>query len=198
MQCHLTFNIDKNSAESSITDDEYFVVLKFSLSYALPSGACVIPILSLPMHISTGKNSEDMFDKEIKSNKVDILDNPNLIIDGGFSKHKMIKSTSDAKEKCSKKSVTDKNINNIMNIDKVTCASCIRESHVGDVIVYVLESPGMLGIGGKVWDSTYVLVNFLTRYGSLLVTGKRVVELGSGTGITGTFKCVFVNYYDKF
>lgn len=58
----------------------------------------------------------------------------------------------------------------IMNIGKNVCAGCIRESTLQNSIIYVLESPGLLGIGGKVWDSTFVLVNYLKLNGDL-VTG---------------------------
>ena len=138
------------------------------------------------MHISSDMKRIERLEKDIRTDEVHGSKNSDLIIEKKFSNQEMIKSTSNAGEKNTQRSMMDKNIDKIMNIDKVTCASCIRESHVGDIIVYVLESPGMLGIGGKVWDSTYVLVDFLTKYGSSLVTGKRIVELGSGTGITGT------------
>jgi predicted nicotinamide N-methyase len=53
--------------------------------------------------------------------------------------------------------------------------------------VYVLESPGYLGIGGKVWDSSYVLLAYLLagEEQRSLIRGRRVLELGSGTGVTG-------------
>lgn len=51
---------------------------------------------------------------------------------------------------------------------------------------YALESPGYLGIAGKVWDSMYVLLQYLSLHAQDLVTGKRVIELGCGTGLAGT------------
>lgn len=65
-------------------------------------------------------------------------------------------------------------------------ANCIRgvKSSHGDT-VYVLESAGQLGIGGKVWDSSYVLARYIDAYSDSLVKGKKVIELGSGTGISG-------------
>jgi predicted nicotinamide N-methyase len=50
--------------------------------------------------------------------------------------------------------------------------------------VYVFESSGFLGIGGKVWDSAYVLIDYL-RASRELLEGTIVVELGAGTGLTG-------------
>jgi hypothetical protein len=52
-------------------------------------------------------------------------------------------------------------------------------------VVFALESPGYLGIGGKVWDSTFVLLNVLRYRFHHLITGKKLLELGSGTGVTG-------------
>ena len=150
MNLNFTLGNPSISAEDlSKKNAEYLVVLRFSLSGLLPSGASVVPILSLPVRIRTG-NTQPILPP----------------------------STNDIMES----KVTD-----IMNIGKSICASCIRESHVGidDVVIYVLESPGLLGIGGKVWDSTYVLVEFLRGPGAAIVRGKRIVELGSGTGITG-------------
>lgn len=64
-------------------------------------------------------------------------------------------------------------------------ASCIRGIALGcDLTVYGYESPGLLGIGGKLWDSTYVLLKYLEKNTALLA-GKRVAELGAGTGIAG-------------
>jgi Lysine methyltransferase len=77
----------------------------------------------------------------------------------------------------------------VWNIGKSVCASCIRESMVRDMTIYALESPGYLGIGGKVWDSTFVLVEYLRNNRHSIVEGKRIVELGSGTGILGIGLC---------
>ena len=50
---------------------------------------------------------------------------------------------------------------------------------------YALESPGYLGIAGKVWDSMYVLLQYLALHQAEFVRGKRIVELGCGTGLAG-------------
>jgi hypothetical protein len=58
------------------------------------------------------------------------------------------------------------------------------EADVGDA-AYALESPGFLGIAGKVWDSMYVLLQYLSQHQEALITGKRIIELGCGTGLAG-------------
>ena len=73
-----------------------------------------------------------------------------------------------------------------MSIGESIGAACIRSVDFNKKCVYVLESPGYLGIGGKIWDSTYVLLNYLGRASSkYLIEGKKLIELGSGTGIAG-------------
>jgi hypothetical protein len=70
-------------------------------------------------------------------------------------------------------------------------ASCIRRMQLKNDAnqcskeVYVLESPGSLGIGGKVWDSSFVLMKYLALHQSEYVRQKHILELGCGTGITG-------------
>ncbi len=51
--------------------------------------------------------------------------------------------------------------------------------------VYAYESPGLLGIGGKIWDSSFILIAYLSAVKNEIIAGKRILELGSGTGITG-------------
>ena len=41
-----------------------------------------------------------------------------------------------------------------------------------------------LGIAGKVWDSTFVLLEYLNSHRDI-VENRVVVELGSGTGLAG-------------
>lgn len=46
------------------------------------------------------------------------------------------------------------------------------------------ECPGSLSIAGKIWESAYVLLDYLQRHPEH-VRGKSVIELGSGTGLAG-------------
>lgn len=161
---NLTFRNKNHSGRENGSSTECFVVLRFHLSSSLPSGASIVPIISLPFRVTYCTNSTVSSRSEDTKFELKVNDNISSLCKG----EEMRKST-------------------IMNIGESTCASCIRESRVGDVTVYVLESPGLLGIGGKVWDSTFVLVDFLRRKGLAFISGKRVVELGSGTGVSGTY-----------
>ena len=51
--------------------------------------------------------------------------------------------------------------------------------------VLVAESPGQLGIGGKVWDAALALVCYLRANDTSLLKRRRVLELGAGTGVVG-------------
>lgn len=129
-------NENENNTE---TDEESYIILRFSLNKLLPSGCTVVPILSLPIKVNNIKNKDS---KKFDSNLILEKNDP----------------------------YTDNLKSSIINIGKNVCASCIRESILQNSIIYVLESPGLLGIGGKVWDSTFVLVNYLKLNGDL-VTG---------------------------
>ncbi|TYZ68539.1 hypothetical protein PybrP1_007171 [[Pythium] brassicae (nom. inval.)] len=65
----------------------------------------------------------------------------------------------------------------------VHCCRPIALAGVGREVL-LAESPGNLGIGGKLWDSCLVLARYLALHRPL-VAGKRVVELGSGLGLVG-------------
>ena len=111
------------------------VMFRFELAGALPSGAIVQPLLSLPI---TFQQSPD--------------------ISGTVHSHT--------------------NFNCVREV-------AVRTSEEDTATIYVFESGGFLGIGGKVWDSSYVLLDYLTDARDDLMVGSVVVELGSGTGITG-------------
>ncbi|KAL4172565.1 hypothetical protein KRP22_007729 [Phytophthora ramorum] len=64
------------------------------------------------------------------------------------------------------------------------CRAVVGEGLQHDILL--AESPGNLGIGGKLWDSCLVLTRYLAAQQELLV-GKQVVELGSGLGLVGIF-----------
>ena len=75
-------------------------------------------------------------------------------------------------------------------------AQCIREIQTKPTDVpqtYIaFESPGYLGIGGKVWDSTFVLLKYL-QSNPYLIQDKNIIEFGSGTGLAGYSKIMY-NY----
>ncbi|GLD92220.1 hypothetical protein PINS_up000753 [Pythium insidiosum] len=52
--------------------------------------------------------------------------------------------------------------------------------------ILLAESPGNLGIGGKLWDSCLVLTRYLRTHPELL-QGRHVIELGSGLGLVGIY-----------
>lgn len=117
-------------------------MFRFELAVALPSGAEVQPLLSLPIALQQASHSQYAMPSHVNFN-------------------------------------------------------CVREVKVHtsetDISnVYVFESSGFLGIGGKVWDSSYVLLDYLTGVRNELVTGSVVVELGSGTGITGSWLLIVI------
>jgi predicted nicotinamide N-methyase len=74
----------------------------------------------------------------------------------------------------------------ILALGKSLGAFCIREVKFCTSTFYALECPGYLGIGGKIWDSTYVLLAYLSRLENIdIIRHRNILELGSGTGIAG-------------
>lgn len=65
--------------------------------------------------------------------------------------------------------------------------SCIRPITISShtTTIYAYESPGLLGIGGKIWDSNFILLAYLTGFRKQWIEGKTVIELGSGPGAAG-------------
>jgi len=126
------------------------MLLKFSLDQALPSGALVRPVLSLPIKLASSSAS----------------------------------SSSSDDSSCNTWSAS--------SIGSSLYPSCIRSflSEAGPV--YAFECPGQLGIGGKIWDGSFVLLEyFSTAPGRALIRDKVVLELGSGTGLAGIMLCSF-------
>ncbi|KAF1332829.1 putative n2,n2-dimethylguanosine trna methyltransferase, partial [Globisporangium splendens] len=85
--------------------------------------------------------------------------------------------------------------------DLVTSSEALMDGSIGDLGVHccrpiemvgidqeilLAESPGNLGIGGKLWDSCLVLTRYLSQH-KAFVANKSVVELGSGLGLVGIF-----------
>jgi len=65
------------------------------------------------------------------------------------------------------------------------CMSCRLQYIPGiEQKVLIAESPGQLGIGGKVWDAGLVLLSWISE-NRAVVTDKTVLELGTGTGWVG-------------
>lgn len=79
------------------------------------------------------------------------------------------------------------NIDSVQNMCLKLHGSCVRNLVMDDKEIFALESAGYLGIGGKVWDSTYVLMRFLHANKEKYIENKSVIELGSGTGLAGMF-----------
>jgi hypothetical protein len=153
-------NSDDNDDKISDQFDEV-VILKIELSSHLSSGARVVPILSLPIHVTaldTDRNHGDNVHKNASKQECE----------------EFLTLASDVHPTCIRefRCVAKED----MSSSNMTCE---------DESLYVFESPGSLGIGGKVWDATFVLLDFFTdpAYRGM-IENKRVLELGSGTGLS--------------
>lgn len=130
------------------------VIMRFECTAVLSSGKAVVPILTLPIGVVPTSKSAD------------------------------------------ESTASEDRGQYLLNLSQRIEAQCIREVPVPEDILcggagfskysrfLAFECPGYLGIGGKVWDSTYVLFKYLQGRPELL-RNKRVIELGSGTGLAG-------------
>jgi hypothetical protein len=143
---------------AEVVDPEIAIIVRISLSKPLPSGACVVPILSLPLCIHTNG---------IISSDGPIYDFVHFA-DGLFpSCIRMIDTAG-------------RILPNACDESSLSGECSVNNNHP----VLAFECPGLLGIGGKVWDSTYILLEYL-GLNRQLIRGRKVIELGSGTGIAG-------------
>ena len=185
MMLKIALNLSKT--ENFSTDDVTFtepssyripIMIKVSLSRPLPSGAVVMPVITMPIVLV------------VVAQPLHSINNISSVTVSAAAT-----SSSDVRtERNQQDSDSDsQSLVNLMSIGTALSASCIRQASVGLQSVMALECPGMLGIGGKVWDSTFVLLDYLNR-NKTLVQGKTIVELGSGTGLAG----IVINtiYYD--
>lgn len=137
-------------------------MLSFSLSEKLPSGHLVLTLYSLPLLLrSSGRHNQD----SLESGSED----PTLALPRQLCEvaHAILSS-----------SIRATALPTPEPIDHT------RTSIPAVNAVYVLECPGNLGIGGKVWDATFSLLDFL-ELNPEIIHNKVVVELGSGTGLAG-------------
>lgn len=116
------------------------LMMKFSLSSELPSGAVVKSVYSLPIQVTCN---------------VDALEEVGVSSD-----------------------------NVLLGVGEQLQPTCVRDVSIRGTNFYVFECQASMGIAGKVWDSTYVLLEYLSSHRDL-VAGKSIVELGSGTGLAG-------------
>jgi hypothetical protein len=149
-------NDDLQISQDQFGSKNTFIILKFSCISQLPSGASIVPILSLPIQLKH-MNDLPVVDPYISSNHT------------STSLYEIIQSSDSLCAQCIRIITNDISDNSLCS----ACKSCV-----------VFECSGTLGIGGKIWDATYGLVRYLNSH-SDLICNKNVIELGSGTGLAG-------------
>jgi predicted nicotinamide N-methyase len=155
-----------NPAEVDLS--HVLVMLEFTLDRPLPASGEVVPVLSLPARVQlprSGGSTAAAVGAGIQSEE-------------GGAYDRVAHLCEEVHATC----VRQINVSLSAGTD---LAAATGEPTAGTFPVYALESPGYLGIAGKVWDSMYVLLQYLSQHTNSMVRGKRVVELGCGTGLAG-------------
>jgi hypothetical protein len=161
------------SAPPSVCDNDQdtYVILQFSCLQDLPNGARVLPVLSLPVLLRS--------DNSHATGEVSDQSAPNDTETSDMQRLRQFCSAQNAQ--CMRVFASKNSIGKQYCLE--TCTNDISSQRAFPPCS-VIECAGALGIGGKVWDATYGLVQYL-RHHPQLVQGKVVVELGSGTGLSG-------------
>jgi len=187
------------------------VMLRFNLDRPLPSSGEVLPVLSLPAKVlarggsgaggGSGGGTIGTVSKNTAYERVIELcrdvhatcvrqiplshTTTNTSTGGTTTSNTNTPSTAN----------TNTNTTNTTNTTAITTTTTTTHNTTPTFSAYALESPGYLGIAGKVWDSMYVLLQYLALHQGEYVTGKRIVELGCGTGLAGECVCCVLCTY---
>jgi hypothetical protein len=148
-------------------------MLKLFLSKALPSGQLVLPLYSLPLLLDSIEHSGGSSEPCV----------------GGLSVS-LARELGEVAQTLSSHSIRATSL-------PITTGSSSGSSYISGCEVFVLECPGSLGIGGKVWDATFSLLDYLAHHPDI-IRDKVAIELGSGTGLAGgtrtrgSFFCLYL------
>ena len=66
-----------------------------------------------------------------------------------------------------------------------TAASDVQVQERKRMHVLIGEASSQLGIGGKIWDASLVLIDFIAKNALNFIRNKKCIEIGSGTGAFG-------------
>lgn len=137
--------------------DHVDILLRFSISSTSVALQEVLPVISIPLQLCLSATNRPPVEPVVPS--------------AGSTMDKLVASIAEMRVNC---------------LRPITLPSFLTETTDANDVNEILcgESVGLLGIGGKIWDSTFVLIRYLYQNRLELVTGKRILELGAGTGIT--------------
>lgn len=179
-------------------------MLRFSLDRPLPSSGEVLPVLSLPARVTMRDVSSG--NHSLNVNTVSGKDRGSVLGEKDSAYEKVIELCRSVHATCvrqiplahttlahtdestsTQNSAADTATTTATPITTTTTTTTTITAKDNTFSAYALESPGYLGIAGKVWDSMYVLLQYLAIHQEELVRDKRIVELGCGTGLAGEF-----------
>ncbi len=198
----------------SVTLNHLAVMLRFSLDRPLPSSGEVLPVLSLPARVISRSDTSNIptsealvrvaVDQRVGKDRSCTYDK---VIELCRSVHATcvrqipLTHTSIAPTICTDNKLSIETTTNCTTTTTTTTTSTttVSSAQGSTFSAYALESPGYLGIAGKVWDSMYVLLQYLAIHQEEYVRDKRIVELGCGTGLAGKslFMLCFLTIFNK-
>lgn len=174
-------------------------MLRFSLDRALPGSGEVLPVLSLPAKVvpqgvqhSGGAGSRS--GSNSGGNEISFPNNTISInaraVNKSVAYERVIELCRDVHATCVRQiPLSHTSTTTTLTTTPTSTSTSTSTATATSFSAYALESPGYLGIAGKVWDSMYVLLQYLALHEGEYVRGKRIVELGCGTGLAGEW-CV--------
>jgi len=183
---------DGNVTTTNNNADVVYCLLQFEVTQFRSTNVTILPIISLPIAIEIAR-PEIVSDKHVGSNNANAAALVNSYNDDLHLHDPSLQVSCIRPINIHIPSSVSSSSLPILTDGETVVQEIVGETNNHTVTVYAFESPGLLGIGGKIWDSNFVLLSYLSHCHVDWIEGKTIIELGSGPGAAGKqhLFCIF-------